>query len=215
MGQSNFNKAAIKAKENGANEKSKLEPLHKTILIIIGALFVAMMIFALLVSLNVFTCTNASTQLSAGVDGEKAYVSAIPNSEGTGYDNLFYYIDANGKRHDLHYSEELNDVCYYDENGEEQLYLVDAGVLGESVDGVELHTEYSLYVMNGAGTFKYYFFDENGQRVDCYLSDDNSQILYKDAEGNEQIFVLKSVLSDSDVSGSDVSAADVSAADAQ
>jgi len=216
MGQSNFNRAAIKAKENGANDKSKLEPVHKTVLIVLGALFVAAMIFATLVAFDVITCTNASTMLAEGTNGEKLYVSTITGTDEEGnpaYQNLFYYMDAEGKRHDLHFSEELNDVCYYDEEGNEHRYMIEAGPLGESVDGVTLYTAYSLYAMNGAGEFTYYFFDENGQRVDCHLSEDNSQIFYTDAEGNEKEFVLKSMVSASDVSGSDVSGSDVSGAD--
>jgi len=214
MGQSNYNKASIKAKENGANEKSKLEPAHKIVLIVIGALLVASLVFATLVGLHVINCTNTSTLLAQGTNGDKMYVSTVTNKEGTGYDNNFYVIDANGKYIDCHYSDELMDVCYYDENGEEKIYMIEAGSIGENADGVPLYMAYSANMMYSQGTIQYYFFDENGQRVDCTANEDFTKVFYKNASGSDVEFVLVDTTSGSDVSASDVSATDVSAADA-
>ena len=210
MGQSNFNKAAIKAKENGANDKGKLEQGYKNILIVLGALLVALLIFATLVSFKVINCTNSSTMLAEAPDGSKYYVAAVTNKDGTGYENKFYYITPDGKRVDCIIDEEAQTVCVKDENGENKIVTVDGGEVGKSVDGQTLFSEYSPFT----GAFYYYFFNENNERVDCTLSSDYSKLTYTDAEGNEKEFVFAPV-SGSDVSGSDVSGSDVSSADAQ
>lgn len=219
MGQSNYNKSAIKAKENGTSGNGHLETPYKVALGVICAVVVACLIFAILVSTHVINCTNTSTLLAESVNGDSVYYTYITNSEGTGYEYIYYVIDENGKRMDCHYSEALADVCYYDENGEEKVYMVEYGSLGDSVDGKTLYMASSVNGLYGAGTLSYYFFDENGERVDCKLSEDGTQLFYTDAEGNEKEFVLAlaasaSDVSASDVSGTDVSAADVSAADA-
>lgn len=221
MGQSNFNKAAIKAKENGTANNSKLEPVHKTILIVIGALLVAALIFATLVSTHVINCTNTSSLLIEDIDGDKLYVATVTNKEGTGYENNFYVIDGKGKYIDCHYSEELKDVCYIDENGEEKPYLFQAGSIGENAEGTALYMDYSANLMYGQGSAIYYFFDQDGNRVDCTANEDYTKVFYKNASGSDVEFVLVDPVvsvadvSASDVSGSDVSGADVSAADAQ
>jgi len=221
MGQSNFNKAAIKAKENGTANNTKLEPVYKNILIVIGALLVAALIFATLVSTHVINCTNTSNLLIEDIDGDKLYVSTVTNKEGTAYENNFYIIDGNGKYIDCHYSEELKDVCYYDENGEEKVYTFQAGAIGKNEDGVDLYMDYTANLMYGQGSALYYFFDENGQRIDCTANEDYTKVFYKDASGSDVEFVLVSDtasgsdVSASDVSGSDVSGTDVSATDAQ
>ena len=215
MGQSNFNKAAIKAKENGANEKGKLDKAYKNVLIVFGALLVALLIFAVLVSFKVINCTNSSTLLNEAADGSKYYVAAVTNSEGTGYNNLFYYITPDGKRVDCIIDEETQTVCVKDENGELKNVVVDGGEVGKSVDGKTLFSEYSPFT----GAFYYYFLNDSNERVECKLSSDYSKLTYTDAEGKEQEFVFAPVsgsdVSGSDVSGSDVSGSDVSAADAQ
>jgi len=210
MGQSNFNKAAIKAKENGANEKGKLDKAYKNILVVFALIFAALIIFGVLVTCKVINCTNSSTLISEAPDGTKYYVAAVTNKEGTGYDNLFYFITPDGKRVDCIIDEENQTICTLDENGEKKVVVIDGGEVGESIDGKTLLSEYSPYT----GAFFYYFLDDNGQRVDCTLSADYSRITYLDAEGNEQEFIFAQV-SGSDVSGSDVSGSDVSTADAQ
>ncbi len=215
MGQSNFNKAAIKAKENGTGNNTKLEPAYRNVLIFIGALVVAALIFAVLVSTHVINCTNTSQLLATSVNGDKMYVASKTNKDGTAYENNFYVIDKDGKYIQCHYSEELKDVCYYDENGEEQVYLLSAGVIGENADGVPLYMDYSANMMYDQGSVKYYFFDEDGNRVDCTANEDYTKVFYKDASGSDVEFVLVDpTVSGSDVSGSDVSGSDVSAADA-
>ncbi len=210
MGQSNFNKAAIKAKENGANNTGKLEQSYKNVLYVLGALVVALLIFAILVSFKVINCTNSSTLLSEGPDGSKYYVASVTNKQGTAYENLFYYINAEGKRVDCFVNEAGTTVMEKDENGEAREVLVDGGEIGKSVNGEVLKSEYNPFT----GAFKYYFLNDAGERVECNLSQDYSKLTYTDAEGKEQEFVFAPV-SGSDVSGSDVSGSDVSAADAQ
>lgn len=213
MGQSNFNKSAIKAKENGANEKSKLDTPYRVVLGIIAALLVAFIVFAILVSARVINCTNTSTLIAEGVNGECVYYTYKTNAEGTGYEDVYYVIDENGKRIDCFFSETLNDVCYIDEEGNEQLYMVGYGEVGEGVDGSTLYMESSVNGLYGYGAVKYYFFDAAGQRVDCELSEDGTQIFYTNAAG-EKVEYIFAVTSGSDVSASDVSSSDVSTADA-
>jgi len=215
MGQSNYNKSAIKAKENGANEKSKLDTVYKVALGFIGALVVGFLIFAVLVSTNVINCTNTSTLITTGVNGDSVYYTYNTNAEGNAYEDVYYVIDENGKRIDCFYSNTLNDVCYLDEEGNEKVYMIQYGEVGDSVDGLTLYMDASVNGLYGSGTLEYYFFDANGQRVDCKLTDDGSQLLYTDAEGNQKEFIFAEAVSGSDVSATDVSASDVSTADAQ
>lgn len=213
MGQSNFNKAAIKAKENGAADKSKLEPAHKAVLIVIGALLVAALIFATLVSTHVINCTNTSTMLNKDIDGDAMYVSTVTNKEGNGYENNFYVIDSNGKYIDCFFDEELQDVCYIDEDGNAKVYLFQAGSIGENAEGTALYMEYSANLMYGQGSAIYYFFDKDGNRVDCTANEDFTKVFYKDASGSDVEFVLVDPTSPSDVTPTDVTPSDVTPSD--
>ena len=204
MGQSNYNKASLKVKENGGHEKAKLDKVYRNVLYVLGAVLVALLIFAVLVSTKVINCTTSSTELYHDEDtGTKYYVASVTNSEGTAYENVFYYITADGKRVDCFVDEAMTNVFEKDENGEDKIVAVDGGEIGKDANGNTLMSEFSPFTMN----FSYYFLDENGERVECRLSEDYSKILYNDAEGKEQEFVLI-ITSDSDVSGSDVSASD-------
>lgn len=214
MGQSNYNKSAIKAKENGANEKSRLETPYKVALGVIGAIVVGFLVFAVLISTHVINCTSTSALLATSATGESVYYTYITNKDGTGYEYIYYAIDENGKRIDCHYSDTLQDVCYYDEEGNEQIYMIEYGEIGKSVDGYALNMASSVNGLYGTGALEYYFYDADGNRVDCELSEDGTQLFYKDAEGNQKEFVFASTVSGSDVSASDVSATDVSASDA-
>lgn len=213
MGQSNYNKSAIRAKENGANDKSKLDTPYKVALGVIGAVVVGFLIFAILLSTGVINCTSTSTLIATSANGDSLYYTYITNSEGTGYEYIYYVIDENGKRMNCHYSDTLSDICYYDEDGNEQVYMIEYGEVGESVDGEALHMASSVNGLYGAGTLSYYFYNADGERVECHLSDDGTQLFYTDAEGNEKEFIFASA-SDSDVSASDVSTSDVSTTDA-
>jgi len=210
MGQSNYNKASLKVKENGAHEKGKLDKVYKNVLYVLGAVLVALLIFAVLVSCKVINCTNSSDLFYEDPNtGNKYYGATVTNGEGTGYENIFYYITADGKRVDCFIDEEMTGVFEKDENGEDKMVYVDGGEIGKNAEGKTLMSSYAPFT----GAFAYYFFDDNGERVECRISDDY-RIIYTDAEGAEKEFVLV-LTSGSDVSGSDTSGTDVAPTDAQ
>ncbi|MBE6760506.1 MAG: hypothetical protein E7554_10585 [Ruminococcaceae bacterium] len=215
MGQSNYNKASLKVKENGGHEKGKLDKVYRNVLYVLGAVLVALLIFAVLVSTKVINCTNSSELVFEDkTTGISYYRASVINSEGTNYEPIFYFIDADGDRIDCFTDEELTSVFYEDENGETKEVLVDGGEIGKNAEGKVLMSEFNpyTYFYNLAG--KYYFINDNGERVECRLSSDYTKILYNDAEGKEHEFILVNT-SGSDVSGTDVSGSDVSKTDAQ
>lgn len=119
MGQSNYNKTAVKAKEYGADNKSKLTGGYLAVCVVFIAAVVLFLLFSILVAANAIDCTggqapqgNTVTSQSDiplyDVNGKPYYFSA---------DGQFYFNDENGNRVDCQIDPETQTPYYIDADG--------------------------------------------------------------------------------------------------